>query len=68
MPTPATAIPVREIALVAVLAVAIYVLLSIGSYSPFDPAWTVAGSDLARRAGRLLWSRPPLKRWRSCTA
>ena len=47
MPTPATAIPVREIALVAVLAVAIYVLLSIGSYSPFDPAWTVAGSDLA---------------------
>ena len=31
----------------AVLAVAIYVLLAIGSYSPFDPAWTVAGSDLA---------------------
>ena len=47
MPTPATAIPVREIALVAVLAVAVYVLLSIGSYSPADPAWTVAGSDLA---------------------
>ena len=45
MATPVNAIPVREIALVAVLAVAVYLLLSIGSYSPDDPAWTVAGSD-----------------------
>ena len=46
MPMPATAIPVREIALVAVLAIAAYLLLSIGSYSPLDPAWSVAGSNL----------------------
>ena len=46
MPTPVTVIPVREIALVAVLAVAVYLLLSIGSYSPLDPAWSVAGSNL----------------------
>ena len=46
MPTPVTVIPVREIALVAVLAVATYLLLSIGSYSPLDPAWSVAGSNL----------------------
>ena len=44
MATPVTVIPVREIALVAVLAVAAYLLLSIGSYSPLDPAWSVAGS------------------------
>lgn len=47
MPTPVTVIPVREIALVAVLAIAAYLLLSIGSYSPLDPAWSVAGSNLA---------------------
>ena len=46
MPTPVTVIPVREIALVAVLAVAAYLLLSIGSYSPLDPSWSVAGSNL----------------------
>ena len=46
MPTPVTVVPVREIALVAVLAVAAYLLLSIGSYSPHDPAWSVAGSNL----------------------
>ncbi len=40
-------VPVREISLVALLAVAGYVLLAIGSYSPQDPAWTFAGSDLA---------------------
>ena len=45
MATPVTVIPVREIALVAVLAVAVYLLFSIGSHSPHDPAWTVAGSD-----------------------
>ena len=46
MPTPVTVIPVREIALVAVLAVAVYLLVSISSYSPLDPALTVAGSNL----------------------
>ena len=46
MPMPVTVIPVREIALVVVLAVVAYLLLSIGSYSPHDPAWSVAGSNL----------------------
>ncbi len=43
----ASALPFREIGLVAVLALAVYVLLALGSHSPSDPAWTVAGSDLA---------------------
>ncbi len=30
----------------ALLALAVYVLLAIGSYSPLDPAWTFAGSGL----------------------
>ena len=47
MPAPANVLPFREIGLVAVLALAIYVLLALGSHSPTDPAWTVAGSDLA---------------------
>ncbi len=46
MPLLATVIPVREIGFVALLALAIYTLLAIGSYSPLDPAWSVAGSDL----------------------
>ncbi|MYD96923.1 MAG: cell division protein FtsK [Gammaproteobacteria bacterium] len=32
--------------MVALLALAVYVLLAIGSYSPLDPAWTFAGSGL----------------------
>ena len=44
--SPLTFIPVREIGMVALLAVAVYVLLAIGSYSPLDPAWTFAGSGL----------------------
>ena len=47
MPAPANVVPFREIGLVAVLALAVYVLLALGSHSPNDPAWTVAGSDLA---------------------
>ena len=47
MPAPANVLPIREIGLVAVLALAVYVLLALGSHSPNDPAWTVAGSDLA---------------------
>ena len=43
----AAAVPVREIGLAALFALAIYVLLAIGSYSPLDPALTFAGSDLA---------------------
>jgi len=46
MPSPFTAVPLREIGLVALLALAVFVLLAIGSYSPLDPAWTFAGSDL----------------------
>ncbi|MYA18013.1 MAG: cell division protein FtsK [Gammaproteobacteria bacterium] len=47
MALPASIVPVREIGLVVVLALAAYVLLALGSHSPDDPAWTVAGSDLA---------------------
>ena len=47
MPAPANVLPLREIGLVAVLALAVYVLLALGSHNPTDPAWTVAGSDLA---------------------
>lgn len=46
MSSPLTAIPIREIGLVSLLALAAYVLLAIGSYSPLDPAWTFAGSGL----------------------
>ena len=44
--SPLTFVPVREIGMVALLALAVYVLLAIGSYSPLDPAWTFAGSGL----------------------
>ena len=44
--SPLTFVPLREIGLVALLALAVYVLLAIGSYSPLDPAWTFAGSGL----------------------
>ena len=47
MPSPASVIPLREIGLVAVVALAVYVFLALGSHSPTDPAWSVAGSDLA---------------------
>ena len=47
MPAPANVVPFREIGLVAVLAFAVYVLLALGSHHPTDPAWTVAGSELA---------------------
>ena len=54
MPAPANVLPFREIGLVAVLTLAVYVLLALGSHSATDPAWTVAGSDLAVKnlAGR----------------
>ena len=41
-----SAFPGREIGLVALVAVALYLLLAIASYSPLDPAWTFAGPDL----------------------
>ena len=41
------ALPGREIGLVACVAVALYLLLALGSYSPMDPALTFAGTDLA---------------------
>ena len=43
------ALPFREIGLFALLALACYLLLAIASYSPMDPAWTFAGTDLAVR-------------------
>ena len=46
MAFPASVVPLREISLVAVLAMAAYVLLALGSHSPDDPGFTVAGSHL----------------------
>ena len=43
------ALPFREIGLFALLALACYLLLAIASYSPMDPAWSFAGTDLAVR-------------------
>ena len=40
-------LPVREIALVLLLALAVYIFLAIVSYSPEDPAWSFSGTDLA---------------------
>ena len=45
--TRTTALPVREIALVLLLALAVYVFLAIASYSEHDPAWSFSGTDLA---------------------
>ena len=44
---PVGAVPVQEIGLVAVVAVAVYLLLAIVSYSSMDPAWTFDGSNLS---------------------
>ena len=43
----AGAIPVQEIGLVAIVAVAVYMFLAIVSYSAMDPAWTFDGTNLA---------------------
>ena len=43
----AGAIPVQEIGLVAIVAVAVYILLAIVSYSAMDPAWPFDGTNLA---------------------
>ncbi len=45
--TRTTALPVREIALVLLLALAVYVFLAIASYSEHDPAWSFSGTNLA---------------------
>ena len=42
-----SALPLREIGLFGLLALATYLLLAIASYSPLDPAWTFAGTELA---------------------
>ena len=44
---PVGAVPLQEIGLVAAVAVAVYLLLAIVSYSSMDPAWTFAGSNLS---------------------
>ena len=44
--TRTTALPLREIALVLLLALAVYVFLAIASYSEHDPAWSFSGTDL----------------------
>ena len=44
---PVGAVPVQEIGLVAAVAVAVYLLLAIVSYSSMDPAWTFDGSNLS---------------------
>ena len=41
--TLSSAVPIREIALVALAAAALYVLLAMVSYSPLDPAFTFSG-------------------------
>ncbi len=41
-----TALPLREIALVLLLALAVYIFLAIVSYSPDDPGWSFSGTDL----------------------
>ena len=46
MASPVILLPVREIGLVVLMALAIYLLLAIGSYSPLDPGLSFAGSDL----------------------
>ena len=43
----AGAVPLREIGLVAVVTLSIFLLLAFVSYSAMDPAWAFAGSDLA---------------------
>ena len=40
-------VPVQEIGLVAAVAVAVFLLLAIVSYSAMDPAWTFAGTNLS---------------------
>ena len=40
-------LPLREIALVLLLALAVYIFLAIVSYSPADPGWSFSGTDLA---------------------
>ena len=45
--SPLSAFFAREIGFVAFTGAALYLLLAIGSYSPLDPAWTFAGSNLA---------------------
>ena len=42
-----TVLPVREIGLVLLLALSVYIFLAIVSYSPDDPAWSFSGTDLA---------------------
>ncbi|MCZ6889446.1 MAG: DNA translocase FtsK 4TM domain-containing protein, partial [Gammaproteobacteria bacterium] len=41
-----SALPFREVGLIVLCACALYMLLAIVSYSPMDPAWSFAGTDL----------------------
>jgi S-DNA-T family DNA segregation ATPase FtsK/SpoIIIE len=42
----APALPIREVALIVLFTLSVYVFLAIVSYSPMDPAWTFSGADL----------------------
>ena len=44
---PMSALPLREIGLLVLLAFAVYLLLAFLSYSPMDPSWTFAGTQAA---------------------
>jgi S-DNA-T family DNA segregation ATPase FtsK/SpoIIIE len=39
--------PLKEVGLIALVALALYTLLALVSYSPMDPAWTLSGTGLA---------------------
>ena len=45
--TMSSAAPLKEVGLIALMALALYTLLALVSYSPNDPAWTLSGTGLA---------------------
>ena len=41
------AAPLREVGLIALLALALFTMLALFSYSPMDPAWSLRGTGLS---------------------
>ena len=39
--------PLKEVGLIALLAVALFTVLALLSYSPMDPAWSLRGTGLS---------------------